>query len=87
VHGVRAVSDATSGRSPVEQLRSKAPGDRSAPPDADPATEVAALAELLAEVVHLARQRAVFPGRWEHVAELAMERHSVRAALAAGHRS
>jgi len=45
------------------------------------------LAELLAEVVVLAGQRAVIPGGWEHIAELAMEHHSVRAALAAGDRS
>jgi hypothetical protein len=37
---------------------------------------------LLAEVVQLAGQRAVFPGRWEELAELAMEHPSVRAALA-----
>ncbi|MBV9650002.1 MAG: hypothetical protein JO296_07685 [Pseudonocardiales bacterium] len=76
----------TSGRPPVEQLppSKAAPGGRSAPPDTDPATEVTALAELLAEVVVLAGQRAVFPTRWEHVAELAMEHHSVRVALAAG---
>ncbi|MBV9059408.1 MAG: hypothetical protein JOZ09_09630 [Pseudonocardiales bacterium] len=71
-------------RSPVEQPPSKAPGDRSAPPDTDPATEVTALAELLAEVVVLAGQRAVYPGRWEHLAELALEHTSVRAALAPG---
>jgi hypothetical protein len=71
-------------RSPVEQPLSKAPGDRSVPPDTDPATEVTALAELLAEVVHLARQRAVYPGQWEHVADLAMDYPSVRAALTAG---
>lgn len=75
------MSDPTSGRSPVERRPpSDAPGDRSAPPD--PAAEVAALAELLAEVVQLAGQRAVFPGRWEELAELAMEHPSVRAALA-----
>jgi len=63
------VSDATSGRAaPLDDL----------------AGEVAALAALLAEVVHLAGRRAVFPDRWQHVAELAMEHHSVRAALAAG---
>ena len=73
------MSDLTSGRSPVEHPPSDAPGDRSAPPDL--ATEVTALAELLTEVVHLARQRAVYSGRWQHVADLAMEHHSVRAAL------
>ena len=78
------MSDVTSGRSPVEQPPSKAPGDRSASPDTGLATEVTALAELLAEVVVLAGQRAVFPGRWEHVAELALEHASVRAVLAPG---
>ena len=74
----------TSGRSPVERPPSKAPGGRSAPLGTDPATEIAVLAELLAEVVVMAGQRAVFPGRWQHVAELAMEHHSVRVALAPG---
>jgi hypothetical protein len=84
VYGVRpvsAVSDLTSGRSLVEQVP-VAPGDRSAPPDGL-ATEVAALAGLLAEVVMLAGQSAIFPGRWETVAELAIEHQSVRAALLA----
>ena len=75
------MSDVTSGRPPVNRPPSKAPGGRSAPPDM--ASEIAALAELLAEVVQLAGQHAVFPGRWAHIAELAMEHHSVRAALAA----
>jgi hypothetical protein len=74
----------TSGRSPVERTPSEAPGGRSAPPDPDLAAEVAALAELLAEVVHLAGQRAVFPGHSEQIAEQAMEHESVRAALAEG---
>jgi hypothetical protein len=72
----------TSGRSPVEQPPSKAPGGRPAPPD-DLAQEVAELAALLADVVTLAERRAMFPGRWEQIAELAMEFSSVRAALAA----
>lgn len=62
---------------------SEATSDRSAPPDTNLATEVAALAELLAEVVALAGQRAVYPGRWAQVVELAMEYRSVGAALAA----
>jgi hypothetical protein len=70
-------------RPPVEQPPSKAPGGRSAPPDTGLATEVAELAALLAEVVVLAGQRAVFPGRWACIAELAIEYPSVRAALAA----
>jgi len=43
--------------------------------------EVQALAELLAEVVQLAANPAIFPGRWAEVAELAMEHDSVRHAL------
>jgi hypothetical protein len=39
----------------------------------DSAEEIEALAALLAEVVQLAEDRAVFPGRWAHVAELARE--------------
>jgi hypothetical protein len=39
---------------------------------------------LLAEVVELAGNPAIFPGRWEQIAEMAMEHESVRAALAAG---
>ena len=57
--------------------------DRSAPPDIEPATEVTALAELLAEVVMLAADRAVFPSRLQVIAELATEHASVRAALMA----
>lgn len=79
---VRPVNHPTPGRPPVEQPPSKAHGGRPAPTAADPADEVVALAALLAEVVHLAGQRAVYPGRWEHLAELALEHHSVRAALA-----
>lgn len=70
--------DETSGRPPVEPPPSQAPGGRPAP-----AGEVAALAALLADVVELAGQRAVYPGRWAQVAELALEHPSVRAALAA----
>ncbi len=67
----------------VELLPSAtAPGGRSVPPG-DPATEVEALAALLAEVVELAGDRAVFPGRWAHVAELALGHESVRRALLA----
>ena len=49
----------------------------------DAAQELEALAALLAEVVKLARDHAVFPGRWAHIAELAMGHHSVRRALLA----
>jgi hypothetical protein len=84
---MRPVTAPIPDRSQVEQPPSKAPGDRSAPPDTDPTTEVTALAELLAEVVVLAGQRAVFPELLQVIAELATEHASVRAALAAGHGS
>ena len=56
---------------------------------ADDATqESEALAALLAEVVQLTEDRAMFPGRWAHIAELAMGHDSVRRALpVAGSRS
>jgi hypothetical protein len=86
VHEVRLVSpvsDLTSDRPPVERLPPKAPGDRSAPPEIEPLiTEVAALAGLLVQVVGLAGTTAIFPGRWETLAEQVMEHQSVRAALA-----
>ena len=47
----------------------------------DAAKEIEALAALLSEVVKLAGDHAVFPGRWAHIAELAMGHHSVRRAL------
>ncbi|HEX6404765.1 MAG TPA: hypothetical protein VF003_16650 [Pseudonocardiaceae bacterium] len=40
-----------------------------------------ALAELLAEVVQLTANPAIFPGRWTGIAELAMEHDGVRRAL------
>lgn len=43
--------------------------------------EVRALAELLADVVQLTANPAIFPGRWAGIAELAMEHDSVRRAL------
>lgn len=67
---------------PVEQSLSETDPGRTVSPDADLANKVAALAELLAEVVHLAGHRAVYPGRWAQIAELALEHDSVRAALA-----
>jgi hypothetical protein len=73
----------TSGRSPVERPPSEAPGGRSAPPDVDLSAEVAQLAALLAEVVVLAEDRAVFPSRLQVIAELATEHANVRRALAA----
>jgi hypothetical protein len=79
---MHALSNPASGRPPVEQLPPSAPGGRSVPLGTDLTTEVAALAELLAQVVHLTRQRAIFPSQWEQVAELALEHASVRAALA-----
>lgn len=76
-------SDPNPGRPQIEQSPSAAPSGRPGPPDADPATEVEALAALLAEVVELAGNSAVFPSRWAQVAELALEHDSVRAALRA----
>jgi hypothetical protein len=67
----------------VEPAPSQAPGGRSAPGDVDLATEVAALAALLAEAVQLAATSALFPSRWAQLAELALEHDSVRAALQA----
>jgi len=77
------VSDLNSGRSPVEPP-SQSPSGRPAPGDVDLATEVAALAALLAEVVEVAGNSAVFPSRWELIAESALEHDSVREALRAG---
>jgi hypothetical protein len=45
--------------------------------------EVRELAELLAQVVQMARHAAIFPGHWAQITEQAMERPSVRAALLA----
>lgn len=75
------MSDANFDWPRVERPPLEASGDRSAPPDGDLAAEVAALAGLLAEVVALARKRAVFPGRWAAIAEVALEHDSVRQAL------
>lgn len=77
--------DLDSSRPLVEQLPPKAPGGRPAPCAADCsvdlAREVEALAALLAEVVQLAGRAAIFPGRWEALAEQAVDHESVRAAL------
>jgi hypothetical protein len=72
----------SSGRPLVERPPSEAPGSRSVPPDDDLPAEVAELAALLAEVVELAEDRAVFPSRLQVIAELATEHDSVRQALA-----
>lgn len=82
--GVRQVSpasDLTSDRPLVERFPSDAPSGRSAPPSTDLAMEIQTLASLLAEVVTLAAKRAIFPGQWALIAELALEHESVRAAL------
>lgn len=65
----------------VERRPSDASDGRSAPSAGDLAAEVAALADLLAEVVRLAGDSAVFPSQWARVAALAVEHESVRAAL------
>lgn len=69
-------------RPPIEPL-SQAPGRWSAPDDIDLATEVAALAALLGEVVQLAGTSALFPSCSAQLVELALEHASVRAALRA----
>ena len=54
----------------------------------DAAQEIESLAALLAEVIQLADDSGVFPGRWAHIAELAREHQVVRRALlAAGSKS
>lgn len=77
------MSDANFNWPQVERLPLEAPGDQSASPDGDLAAEVTALAGLLAEVVALAKERAVFPGRWAAIAEMALEHDSVRQVLSA----
>jgi len=83
VPGVRVVSlvgDLSSGRPLVEQVSPQAPSGRSAAPDAGLATEVAALAALLAEMVQFTGRAAIFPGEWEALADQTREHHSVRTA-------
>jgi hypothetical protein len=80
---VHPVNIPTPDRALAEPAPSEAPGGRSAPGDVVLATEVAALAALLAEVVQLADTSALFPSRWAQLAELALEHDSVRAALQA----
>jgi hypothetical protein len=81
---VRAVSaELIADRPRIKRRPSAAPGGRSVPAPGDPATEVKALATLLAEVVEQTGDRAVFPGRWAQVAKLVMEHDSVRRALLA----
>lgn len=65
----------------VERPPSECPRGLSVAAPGDPAAEIEALAALLAEVVELAGDRAMFPSRWIEVAELAMEHDSVRRAL------
>ncbi|MGH4009004.1 MAG: hypothetical protein ACRDTH_12760 [Pseudonocardiaceae bacterium] len=47
------------------------------------AGEAQALSALLAQVVELAADRAIFPGRWAQIAEQAMEHGCVRRAVCA----
>ncbi|MGH3901315.1 MAG: hypothetical protein ACRDTA_24305 [Pseudonocardiaceae bacterium] len=71
----------------IDVITRKAPAGRrlsDAPvrsPGGQPVPEGQALAELLAEVVLLAGQRALFPGRLKEIADRAQEHHSVRRAL------
>lgn len=60
--------DQTQGR---QRARPQVTGGRLTPRD-DLVEEIEALAALLAEVVELARGRALFPGSWDVIAELAM---------------
>lgn len=78
---IRAAHELIPDRPRAERRPSETPRGRSVPAPGDPATEVEALAALLAEVVELAGDRAVFPSRWAEVAELAMAHESVRRAL------
>jgi hypothetical protein len=72
------------GRPPVERPPSQPPDGRPAPhPGPVQGREVRELAELLAQVVQMARHTAIFPGHWEQIAEQATEYPSVRAALLA----
>jgi hypothetical protein len=80
VSTVHPVNVTTPDRPRIEPL-SQAPGRWSAPNDIDLATEVAALAALLGEVVQLAGTSALFPSCWAQLVELALEHASVRAAL------
>ena len=83
MHAVSGAAAPIAGRPPVElPPLTTAAGGRSVPPDGLTA-EVEALAALLAEVVMLAGDRAVFPSSLEVLAELAREHDSVRAALRA----
>ena len=79
------VSASNSGQ-PLAEPPSQTPGGRSAP-GGDLATEVAALAALLAEVARLAEDSALFPSRWALIAELALEHASVRVALLAAEKN
>jgi hypothetical protein len=78
VRTVRAVNPPPIADRPPVTLPDRRPG-----PPGDLTAEVKALAELLAEVVMLAADHALFPSRWALIAELALEHDSVRAALQA----
>lgn len=69
------------GRPPEELALSIPPGPRPVPPE--DVAEVKAFAALLAEMVLVAGDRAIFLSRWEHLADLALEHDSVRSALRA----
>ncbi len=79
---VPGARDVISGRPSGELPPSTtAPGGRPVPRPHCPAEEVEALAGLLAEVVELGGNRAMFPGRLTVIAELAQGHDSVRRAL------
>lgn len=86
VYGVRPVSpvsDLTSDRPLVERLPPEAPGGRSAPPDVELLIAEAAVAVLMAQVIKLAGDNAIFPGHGKTLGERAMEHQSVCTALLA----
>jgi hypothetical protein len=70
-----------SNRPPNETFPSPTAGDRGTVSRDDFAGEIEALAALLAEVVELAGNRAMYPGRLDLIAELARGHESVRRAL------
>jgi hypothetical protein len=74
---VELIADRPPGKLPAPAT---APGNRPVPQHDDPNGEIEAL---LAEVVELAGDRAVFPDRWVPIAELAIGHDSVRQALLA----
>jgi hypothetical protein len=78
---VPSARELNSGRPPTETFPSPTAGGRGRVPGDDFAGEIEALAALLAEVVELSGNRAMYPGRLDMIAELARGHESVRRAL------